>query len=65
MVQYIVMTLLIIIIFVLMWLIHYDKNEFKKISKEIKEVEDFENQFIKTLYFKENNEKSNEVLNKK
>lgn len=65
MVQYIVMTLLIIIIFVLMWLIHYDKNEFKKISKEIKEVEDFENQFIKTLYFKEYNEKSNEVLNKK
>lgn len=65
MVQYIVMTLLIIIIFVLMWLIHYDKNEFKKISKEIKEVKDFENQFIKTLYFKENNEKSNEVLNKK
>lgn len=65
MVQYIVMTLLIIIIFVFMWLIHYDKNEFKKISKEIKEVEDFENQFIKTLYFKENNEKSNEVLNKK
>ena len=65
MVQYIVMTLLIIIIFVLMWLIHYDKNEFKKISKEIKEVEDFENQFIKTLYFKENNEKTNEVPNKK
>lgn len=65
MVQYIVMTLLIIIIFGLMWLIHYDMNEFKKISKEIKEVEDFENQFIKTLYFKENNEKSNEVLNKK
>lgn len=65
MVQYIVITLLIIIIFGLMWLIHYDKNEFKKISKEIKEVEDFENQFIKTLYFKENNEKSNEVLNKK
>lgn len=65
MVQYIVIILLIIIIFGLMWLIHYDKNEFKKISKEIKEVEDFENQFIKTLYFKENNEKSNEVLNKK
>lgn len=65
MVQYIVITLLIIVIFGLMWLIHYDKNEFKKISKEIKEVEDFENQFIKTLYFKENNEKSNEVLNKK
>ena len=65
MVQYIVMTLLIIIIFGLMWLIHYDTNEFKKISKEIKEVEDFENQFIKTLYFNENNEKSNEVLNKK
>ena len=65
MVQYIVMTLLIIIIFGLMWLIHYDKNEFNQISKEIKEIEDFENQFIKTLYFKENNEKSNEVLNKK
>lgn len=59
MVQYIVITLLIIIIFGLMWLIHYDKNEFKKISKEIKEVEDFENQFIKTLYFKKDNEKYN------
>lgn len=65
MVQYIVITLLIIIIFGLMWLIHYDKNEFKKISKEIKEVEDFENQFIKTLYFKKDNEKYNEALNKK